>query len=206
VIVDGGYLTEHSIAEAEKRGVELIGPALERDQAGQRSRQQSLQQAGIAAEFGPQAFRILETGGALECPAGKRLARIAQAQNHDQYRAAAADCAACSHRVSCCPHSGQRSVKIKRANPVVEAFYQRMRQPQCRAIYKRRGEIAEFPHTWWRDKFRLRKFHIRGLIKVRMEMKWAALANNIQQWIRLLWRPQVIHTAAWRASQHSCET
>lgn len=196
VIVDGGYLTEHSIVEAEKRGVELIGPALEREQARQRGKQQSLQQAGIAAEFGPEAFRILETGAALQCPAGKRLGRISRAQNYDQYRAAATDCGACSHRASCCPHSGQRSVKIKRTNPVVESFHQRMQQQQCSAVYKRRGEIAEFPHAWWKDKFRLRKFHVRGLVKVRMEMKWAALAYNIQQWIRLVWRPQMIQSAA----------
>ena len=31
--------------------------------------------------------------------------------------------------------------------------------------------------------------HVRGLKKVRMEMKWTALAYNIQQWIRLIWRP-----------------
>jgi len=49
--------------------------------------------------------------------------------------------------------------------------------------------VDEFPHAWWKEKFRLRKFHVRGLNKVRMEMKWAALAYNIQQWIRLLWRP-----------------
>ncbi len=196
VIVDGGYVTEHSIVAADQGGVELIGPVLEREQARQRGRQQSLQQAGIAAEYGPPAFRILDAGAALECPAGQRLARISRARSHDQYRAAASDCAACSHRTRCCPHSGQRSVKIQRAHPVVEAFHERMRQPACRAIYKRRGEIAEFPHAWWKDKFGLRKFHVRGLAKVRAEMKWAALAYNIQQWIRLLWRPQLASSAA----------
>jgi len=196
VIVDGGYLSEDSIAAADQRGVSLIGPVLEREATRQRSKQQSLEQAGIAAEFGPQAFRILEQGAALECPAGQRLARTSQARNHDQYRAAAKDCAACSHRASCCPRSGRRSVKIKRANPVVEAFHQRMQQQECTAIYKRRGEIAEFPHAWWKDKFRLRKFHVRGLAKVRLEMKWAALAYNIQQWIRLVWRPQVVLSVA----------
>lgn len=196
VIVDGGYVTGHSIVEADQRGVELIGPALERVEARERGKRQSLEQAGIAPQFGPGAFRVLETGAALECPAGKRLARISRAQNYDQYRAEAQDCAACSDRASCCPHSGQRSVKIKRANPVVESFHERMQQQPCRAIYKRRGEIAEFPHAWWKDKFRLRKFHVRGLAKVRIEMKWAALAYNIQQWIRLLWWPQVIRSAA----------
>jgi transposase len=196
VIVDGGYLTEHSIAEVEKSGVELIGPVLEREESSERGKRQSLAQAGIAEEFGPQAFRILDQGASLQCPAGKLLPRISRAQNHDQYRAAAADCAACSHRPLCCPHSGRRSVKIKRAHPVVEAFHRRMRQEESSAIYRRRGEIAEFPHAWWKEKFRLRKFHVRGLAKVRVEMKWAALAYNLQQWIRLVWRPQLALRAA----------
>jgi hypothetical protein len=189
VIVDGGYLSQSSIVEAQQRGVELIGPALEREASRQRNRKQALAKAGIAAEFGPQAFRILEQGSALECPAGKRLTLQHQAQGYDRYRASAGDCGTCSHRAQCCPTSGQRRVKIKRANAVVESFHQRMREPENAALYKRRGEVAEFPHAWWKEKFRLRKFHVRGLQKVRMEMKWAALAYNIQQWVRLLWRP-----------------
>jgi transposase len=189
VIVDGGYLTEHNIAEAVKTGVELIGPAQQREAKRAHNQQQSLARAGIQAEFGPQAFRVLENGAALECPAGRRLKLLSKAAGHDQYRADAKDCARCSHRAQCCPHSGQRSVKIKRPSPVVESFHQRMQQDSCRQLYKLRGAVAEFPHAWWKEKFRLRKFHVRGLKKVRMEMKWAALTYNIQQWIRLLWRP-----------------
>jgi len=189
VLVDGGYLTEQSISQAQQQGVELIGPHLEREASRERGCAQSLAQAGIAAEFGPQAFRIVEDGGALECPAGKRLERISKAARHDQYRAQASDCSRCEHGARCCPSSGQRSVKIKRPNPVVEAFHQRMRQPEFAALYKGRGPVAEFPHAWWKEKFRLRKFHVRGLAKVRMEITLAALAYNMQQWVRLIWRP-----------------
>jgi hypothetical protein len=42
-------------------------------------------------------------------------------------------------------------VKIKRANAVVESFHQRMRAPENAALYKRRGEVAEFPHAWWKE-------------------------------------------------------
>jgi hypothetical protein len=191
VIVDGGYLTEHSIEEAVNTGVELIGPAQDRDRQRARNQRQSLQRAGIDAAFGTHAFRILEDGAALECPQGKRLKLLSKAAGHDQYRAEKSDCSRCPDRVRCCPTSGQRSVKIKRVSPVVESFYQRMHQPAAKQLYKRRGEVAEFPHAWWKEKFRLRKFHVRGLKKVRMEMKWAALAYNIQQWFRLIWRPNL---------------
>ena len=191
VLVDGGYLSEQSIEEAVNTHVELIGPALERDQQRARNQRQSLQQAGIDAAFGAQAFSILENGGALQCPRGKRLKLRSKAAGHHQYRAEKADCAACPDREQCCPTSGRRSVKIKRVSEVVESFYQRMRQPAAKELYQRRGEVAEFPHAWWKEKFRLRKFHVRGLEKVRREMKWAALAYNIQQWFRLIWKPRL---------------
>jgi hypothetical protein len=60
----------------------------------------------------------------------------------------------------------------------------------ARAIYKTRSQIAEFPHLWIKAKLGLRQFRVRGLPKVRMEARWAALTYDIQQWIRLRWRPQ----------------
>lgn len=123
----------------------------------------------------------------------KLLSKVA---GHNQYRAEAKDCAQCRQRAQCCPHSGQRSVKLKRPSAVVESFHQRMQDPSFRQLYKLRGAVAEFPHAWWKETFRLRKFHVRGLKKVRMEMKWAALTYHLQQWIRLLWRPALLAAAA----------
>jgi hypothetical protein len=117
---------------------------------------------------------------------------LSKAAGHDQYRADAKDCGQCRHRAQCCPNSGQRSVKIKRPSAVVESFHQRMQQESYKQLYKLRGPVAELPHAWWKEKFRLRKFHVRGLKKVRLEIKWAALTYNIQQWIRLIWRPALL--------------
>ena len=195
VIVDGGYLSERSITAAVQTGVDLIGPAQHREAKHAQNQRQSLSLAGIQAEFGPQVFRVIENGAALECPAGRRLTRMSKAAGHDQYRADAKDCGKCSHRAQCCPNSGQRSVKIKRPSEVVESFHQRMQQESYKQLYKLRGPVAELPHAWWKEKFHLRKFHVRGLKKVRLEIKWAALTYNIQQWIRLIWRPALLAAA-----------
>jgi len=191
LLVDGGYIEERGIAAAAERGVELIGPVLEREVQRSRNQRQSLAQAGIAEEFGGAAFRVVEDGVALECPAGQRLRRISHTPRYDQYRAGAGACGACAMRPRCCPRSAARSVKIARPSPVVEAFHQRMREPAAQAVYGLRGAVAEFPHAWWKEKFGLRKFHVRGLAKARLELKWAALAYNIQQWFRLIWKPRL---------------
>lgn len=191
LIVDGGYVSNRNIAAAAQRGVELIGPVQDREALRAHNERQALAQAGIAAEFGGAAFRIVEDGAALECPAGQRLRRVSQKARYDQYRAAARACGACALRPQCCPRSAARTVKIARPDPAVEAYHQRMREPAAQEAYRLRGPVAEFPHAWWKEKFGLRKFHVRGLAKARIELKWAALAYNIQQWFRLHWLPKL---------------
>ena len=69
-------------------------------------------------------------------------------------------------------------------------FRQKMETDQAKQIYRRRSEVAEFPNAWIKAKIKLRQFSVRGLGKVRQQALWAALTYNIQQYIRLVWRPR----------------
>ena len=73
----------------------------------------------------------------------------------------------------------------------VRQFAQKMQTEAAKAIYRQRGAVAEFPHAWIKDKLGLKQFRLRGLTKVRMEVLWAALTYNIQQWVRLSWRTKL---------------
>jgi len=64
-----------------------------------------------------------------------------------------------------------------------------MGTPQAKALYRQRSEVAEFPNAWIKEKFGLRQFHLRGLIKTGIEALWACLTYNIKLWIRLCWKP-----------------
>jgi hypothetical protein len=72
--------------------------------------------------------------------------------------------------------------------PIVEQFAQKMETEAAKAIYRQRGAVAEFPNAWLKDKLGLRQFRLRGLVKVGLEVLWAVVTYNIQQWIRLSWR------------------
>jgi hypothetical protein len=50
--------------------------------------------------------------------------------------------------------------------------------------------VAELVNAWLKEKLDLRRFHVRGLAKVSTEVLWAVLTYNIQQWVRLRWRPR----------------
>ncbi len=54
-----------------------------------------------------------------------------------------------------------------------------------------RSESDDKFNAWIKEKIGLRQFHLRGLVKVGMEALWACLTYNIQQWIRLVWRPRL---------------
>ena len=68
---------------------------------------------------------------------------------------------------------------------VMLAFREKMATDEARAQYRRRSQVAESCHAWIKNKLGLRQFHVRGLVKVQMEMLWACLTYNLQHWIRL---------------------
>ena len=170
--------------------MELSGPEFDPAARAAANTAAALKQAGIAAEYGPSAFKIV--GQELQCPAGKLMTRIAKDAHYTRYQAKRADCRACAHRLQCCPQSGQRTVKIFREKPAVTAFAERMKEERNKAIYRLRGPAAEFPNAWIKAKHRLRQFHVRGLAKVGIEALWSAFTYNVQQWARLVWRPGLV--------------
>jgi IS5 family transposase len=69
--------------------------------------------------------------------------------------------------------------------------WEKMKTPEAQAIYRERKRVAEFPNLCLKEKFGLRRFRVRGLVKATCEAIWACLTYNIQQWVRLRWRPNL---------------
>jgi len=61
----------------------------------------------------------------------------------------------------------------------------------ARQVLKKRGPVAEFPSAWIKEKLGIRKFRLRGMAKAKTEAMWGAFTYNVQQWIRLTWRPKL---------------
>lgn len=191
VVVDGGYTNRETIIQCAAEKIDLVGSLpdpKERSAAAMKS-------VGIAPEFAPAAFRILDNGAGLECPAGCQLAPLRKSRKrgdlYQQYRARGEDCVACRYQQGCCPKKAEQgrtvSIRVEEQRDVAE-FRKKMESPEYRAIYRQRGEVAEFPNAWIKEKLGLRKFRVRGLAKAGSEMLWACLTYNIMQWVRLIWR------------------
>lgn len=193
VVTDGGFTCRENIVSTAAQGIDFYGSWGEQEQkaAGK------LSQQGIGPEFYPQAFQYDAAQDQYRCPAGQVLGLVGHRQGvgvlHYHYQAQGSVCQGCAHRGRCCPQSQQgRSICRSIDAPQVRQFRQKMHSPQAQQIYKQRAPVAEFPNAWIKEKLGLRQFRLRGLVKVGLEALWACLTYNIQQWIRLCWRPSLL--------------
>jgi transposase len=190
VVVDSGFINQGTIRAMETQGIDLIGPMP--DHASQTVA--AMEKRGVAPEFFPQAFTYDAERNCYVCPAGRDLPFESQEKGEGsaryRYRAKWADCQSCPSKGQCCPNSQRRSLVRSEEPPEVRRHREKMASESAREIYKQRSQVAEFPNAWIKEKFGLRQFRLRGLMKVRMEALWACLTYNICQWIRLCWRPK----------------
>ena len=190
VVADGGFTSRENILAMDNKCIEFIGSLQERTSRGQ------FEKRGVDPAFRPEHFVYDEDSDAYVCPQGKALAYARREENIGKttfiYNAKKKDCQSCRHREKCCPGKAERRFIARGVDhPVVAAFIQKMETEEARAVYKKRGAIAEFPNAWIKDKLGLRQFRLRGLLKVGMETLWACITYNVQQWIRLVWRPRL---------------
>lgn len=191
VVVDGGFTNRNNIIQCAAQGIDLVGSLPDPEERSEAA----MKSLGIAAEFAPAKFRVLDNGERLECPGGYQLRRLQQSRQrgdvYQKYQARGEDCRACHYQPKCCPKQPERgrtvSIRVQEQADVA-AFRAKMQNDEHRAIYRKRGEVAEFPNAWIKDKLGIRKFRVRGLVKAGSELLWACLTYNIMQWERLAWR------------------
>lgn len=191
MVVDAAYPTQPTIEAMADKGIDLIGPLRETSKAPW----DSLKRRGVSKEFYPEAFAYDASTDRYTCPAGKLLKFETQERQKGwvkrRYRARPSDCWSCPFQARCCPESKKgRSLLRMHKTAQLAAFEAKMQTEQARAIYKERAGVAEFPNAWIKDKFGLRQFRLRGVVKVGLEALWACLTYNVCQWIRLCWKPQ----------------
>lgn len=188
VIADTGYSSRENVEQTTAQQIELVAPWKD-----DRSREAgACKRNGIEPEFAPSAFRGRAGGKQLTCPAGKKLVVIQERMHHgvpcQVFAAQASDCRRCRYRMQCCPSGGARQVERVIESKAMKQYIARMKQPEIKQLYRKRCEIAEFPHMWAKAVKGWRRFSVRGVIKAGMEATWVALAYNISQWTRL--KPQ----------------
>jgi len=181
MVADRGYTTRENIEKMAGRKIDYLG-CMKYIPRG----------ANLPNQLSPSAFLYQPETDRCVCPEGKILYRHSRQHRgpgitYHTYEARFEDCRTCPRKPECCPNNKThgRSVAQLEESPLVIAFRRKMATAEAKHRYRARARIAEFCHAWIKTKFGLRQFHVRGLVKAQMEMLWACLTYNLQQWIRL---------------------
>ena len=186
VIADNGYVSRQVVEQTSAQQVELIAPWKD-----EQSREAgACKTNGIDPEFAPSRFQPQRDGRSLLCPAGKTLVVIGQHSHHGQrkeiFEAQESDCSNCAFQLGCCGNKGgPRKVERVVESAAMRQYMARMKKPWAKALYKKRCEIAEFPHMWAKAVKKWTRFSVRGQVKAGIEALWVAFAYNVTQWIAI---------------------
>ena len=188
VVADGGYTTRDNIRMMKERKIDFIGSL--GDQAARQAA--AVKARGIDPLFAPQFFILQPESKTLQCPAGKQLEYVTQntvrGDLYHRYQATGSDCRSCQYQPQCCPKQPEKgravALRVEEAADIA-CFRGKMETAEVKAIYRQRGEVAEFPNAWIKEKIGLRKFSLRGKLKAGIELTWACLTYNAMLWIRV---------------------
>lgn len=182
MVADKGYTTRETIEAMAEREIDFLGSMLEAKKRGR----------PVLERLPPTAFVYDCHRDCFVCPEGKLLdyeGSYTKKKGFTYYRYEAKwrDCQSCARKPQCCPENQKRGRSVARGeeSAAVLAFHLKMASEVAQAQYRRRSRVVEFCHAWIKSKLGLRQFHVRGLVKVQMEMLWACLTYNLQHWIRL---------------------
>ena len=192
MVVDGGFTHQGTVEAMEHRQIELIGSLTDRRTV----TEAKLRNRGVAPEYFPSAFSY--------------------DAEHNHYPVRRERCCVTKVGRKTWQHPLPLPSRPRRLPglPVASAVLSRQPQRPLAGAHRRRpgdgrlqgedgrlrsrardlqtasgrGRIPQ--RLDQRDKLGLRQFRLRGRVKVGLEALWVCLTYNIQQWIRLVWRPQ----------------
>jgi transposase len=120
------------------------------------------------------------------CPMGQTLAyQQNKPYNRDGVKGSSriyqcGACAGCPLAKRCLPKNAtERRVSRDEYEEYREDLAAKMKTDEGKAQYKRRAHVAETPNAVLKTRMSLRQFLLRGLKKVEMELRWAAIAYNV---------------------------
>jgi len=188
IVADGDYTNHASVQAAATCGVDFYGSWQASWKPGERDAQ------GRSAAFQASAFSYNAKLDCFTCPVGQTLGhhtilnREHGVRTH-VYRAPKEACRTCAHRSECAPQKARsewvRSITRMEEPAETTAFKAKMETEQAQRIYRKRSQIAEFPHAWIKERCGLRQFRCRGRLKVAMEATWACLSYNLTRWFSI---------------------
>jgi hypothetical protein len=185
VLVDSGYVSMRHLEFCSQAGITLYGPCQENDYSTQNDKKA---QSNQHTELPKRAFTWLADEQTYQCPEGHRL-EFAKEQTQQRvdhtitlslYVCPPEHCQACPRQSACTrtPEKG-RSVSRMENEELLDALRQRMQTPEAQTLYKQRSRTVELNFADLKEHRGLRRFHCRGLNRVKAEVGSLVLTHNL---------------------------
>jgi transposase len=185
VLVDSGYVSVRHLAFCELAGITLYGPCQENDFSVPLDKKS---QSNQHTELPKSAFTWLTEEQTYRCPEGHQL-EFTKTQTQPRadhkitlwlYTCPPQHCQACPRQPACTrtPEKG-RTVSRMENEELLDALRQRMQTPEAQALYKQRSRTVELNFADLKEHRGLRRFHCRGLDRVKAEVSALVLTHNL---------------------------
>jgi transposase len=185
VLVDSGYVSVRHLEFCSLAAITLYGPCQENDFSVPLDKKR---QSNQHTELPKSAFTWLAEEQTYQCPEGHRLEFTkTQTQQRADYKITLSlytcppeHCQACSRQSACTrtPKNG-RTVSRMENEELLDALRQRMQTPEAQALYKQRSRTVELNFADLKEHRGLRRFHCRGLDRVKSEVGSLVLTHNL---------------------------
>lgn len=185
LLVDSGYVSVQHLAFCNAATMTLYGPCQENDSSAATGKKpQSNQHTALPKS----AFTWLAEEQTYRCPEGHRLTFTKTQTQHrvdhtitlSLYTCPPEHCQACPRQSACTrtPAKG-RTVSRMENEDLLDALRERMQTPAAKELYKQRSRTVELNFADLKEHRGLRRFHCRGLRRVRAEVGSLVMTHNL---------------------------
>jgi transposase len=174
-LVDGGYVGGADLAQAENRGVEILGP---------------MAAEGKTRQLPKSAFSYEAEKDVYVCPEGKTLVVVGQSRQKrssvelvvlTQYQNRDGACSGCARKQECCPRNEVgRTISRSEYEGSVERLKDRMSEAENKKRYKRRAATVERLFGDGKEQRGMGRVRGRGLSCARIQLGLTVLQHNLR--------------------------
>jgi transposase len=185
VLVDSGYPSGEDLASCEELGVTVYAPWNENSFT-----ETKRAQRGEKAQIPKDQFVFDPSGPSYRCPEGKPLNYRERSSKQkadgtyfaiDIYQAAPSDCADCPLKARCLRgRSLARTVRRQEHEELIEGLKDRMKQPEAKALYGKRGCTVERRFADFKTHGGLQRFSGRTPERADAQVALTVLAHNLR--------------------------
>jgi transposase len=185
VLVDSGYPSGEDLAECQKKGVTVYAPWNENSFT-----EAKRAKGGEKRQISKDRFVFDPSGPSYRCPEGKQLTYRERSKNQkangdyftiEIYQADPSDCAGCPLKTRCVRgRSGARTVRRQEHEELVEELKERMKQPDAKEKYGKRGCTVERRFADLKTHRGLQRFSGQTPGRADAQVGLTVLAHNLQ--------------------------